>query len=58
MRQKRMATRLEWRRQMRRTMAKNKAYAAACWYAAIIGACLAVVLLGEILRLTVWTVLR
>lgn len=58
LRQTRMADRLEWRRQMRRKMALNRLVMIAYWYGLTVCAIVGIVLLGELLRLTVWTVLR
>ena len=58
MRQHRMSTRLEWRRQKRRIAARNRAFTILCWYGAAVGAIIGLVLYSELLRLAVWTVLR
>lgn len=58
MRQSRMTSRLEWRRRMRSIMAQNYVITLA-WRAGFVAAVLVgIVAFSELLRLTVWTVLR
>jgi hypothetical protein len=57
-RQRRMDKRLEWRRQKSWITTKNRLARIATWYLAGVAAIGCLVLLSELLRLTVWTLLR